>query len=303
MIKGRTREIGPNAIAVGGALLAMLIFGGNFVAGRHGALAGLGPADLVALRFAVAGLLFAPFLLRHGLRHLGGIGWPRGATLTVLGGAPYICLAMAGLHFAPAAHGAVLNPGMTTVAGVLLSLIMLGERPAPGAVVGIPVALIGLGLVAGAGLWSAGSDTWLGDTILAATGVSYALFTVLLRKWRIAPLAATAAVNVLSAVIWLPCYAALTRFQPLLAVPIAESIGQAVFQGAFAGGLAVFLYLRAVAALGPSQAVLFPALVPVFGALLAACLLGEPLSAPQGIGIGAVCAGMLTAVWRPRRLD
>lgn len=123
----------------------------------------------------------------------------------------------------------------------------------------------------------------VGDTILASTGVSYALFTVLLCKWRIAPVAATAAVNVLSAIIWLPCHAALAGLWPLSAVP-AESIGQAVLQGAFAGGLAVLPYARAVAMLGPSRTVLFPALVPVFGALLATGLLGEHLSALQGAG-------------------
>src|SRR5690348_5288776 len=143
----RRSEIG----ALCGALLAALIFGANFVAGRHGVLAGLTPVDLVTLRFAVAGLIFLPFLLRNGVRNLAGVGWAKGAVITLLAGAPYTFFITVGLQFAPAAHGAVLNPGLTTVAGVLLSRIILKERLAPLAALGIPAGILGLVLMAGPG--------------------------------------------------------------------------------------------------------------------------------------------------------
>ena len=52
--------------AFGGLVLAMFMFGGYFVAGRHGAVAGLTSQDLVALRYVLPGLVFVPLLLKWG---------------------------------------------------------------------------------------------------------------------------------------------------------------------------------------------------------------------------------------------
>lgn len=223
------------------------------------------------------------------------MGRARGVALTLSGGGRTPSPVLVGLYFSSAVHGAVINPGLTPIASVLLSRAILDERPPLGAVVGIPVTLVGIVLVAGAGLWSRGSGTWVGDAILAASAVFYGLVTVLLRRWRIAPVPATAAINMLSAVVWVPCYDVLTGLRPLLAAPIEETIGQAIFLGGFAGGVAGLLYVHGIHVLGPSQAAQFQALVPVFGTLLAAGLLGEHLSMLQWTGIAAVVIGMLTA--------
>ncbi|HEX6957606.1 MAG TPA: DMT family transporter [Ferrovibrio sp.] len=289
----------PQAFA--GALLAVIIFGGSFVAGRQGALAGLGPIDLVALRYVVSGLIFLPILWRGGLKDLGGLGWPRGIVLTALAGAPYFFAVMLGLHYAPAAHGAVLNPGATPIAGLIFGLLLLGERPAAGVVIGLPLMLGGLVLVAGPAFQATGKDVWLGDVILIAAGIAYGLFTALLRRWRVPALRATAAIAVLSAVLWLPAYSMFADTAVLVRVPAVEVIGQAVFQGALVSGLAVFLYAHSVTVLGPARAGQFPALVPVVGTVLAALLLGEPLSLWQGAGVAAVCGGLFLAVWQPAR--
>jgi len=289
-------------IAFGGLVLAMLLFSGYFVAGRHGAVAGLTFRNLVALRYALPGLVFVPLLLKWGGgRNLGGIGWMRGATLTLLGGAPYAFLVMVGVQFAPAVHATVITPGFTPVAGALLARVMLGEPITLRAIVGIPVALVGIVLVAGPGLWSVGPSTWLGDTMFAVASFSYALYTVLLRRWHVAPLMSTAVINVVSAALWLPVYAALIDLRSLAAVPPGEIIGQAVFQGVVTSVAAVLLYVRAVHALGASQTSFFFVLVPVFGTLLAAAVLDERVSAAQGAGIAAVAVGMLLATFRRRR--
>jgi drug/metabolite transporter (DMT)-like permease len=287
--------------AVSGILLAMLIFGGMFVAGREAALAGLAPADLVTLRFLVVGPLFAPLLLKHGiggLGTLGGVGWVRGSVLASLGGAPLLLANMAGVHFASAAHGAIISPGVTAIAGLLFARCLLGGRVHLGAVFGIALIVVGLALVAGAEFWIFSPDTLLGDAFLAAAGLFHGLFTVLLRYWRIAPVAVTAVVSVLSAVVWLPCYFLLTGLEIVRAAPVAEIALQALVQGLLAGAFAVFLYTHAVAVLGSSKAALFPALVPVFGIVLAAGLLGEHVSLFQCIGIAGVVLGMLVAARR-----
>jgi len=285
-------------VATGGLVLATFIFGANFVGGRQGALAGLSASDLVTIRVAISALLFAPVLLTSSLKNLGGIGWLRGMTLTALGGAPYFFVVVAGLQFAPANHAVVLSPGLTAISGVALSRLILGERPPRRALIGMPPLLAGLVLVAGGGQWIAGSLTWIGDFLLAATGVAYGIFTVLLRRWRVAPVPATAAICLLSAIIWLPGYAVLGNGASLLSASIAEIAGQAILQGVLAGGLAVMLYTRAVAVLGSSRVAIFPVLVPAFGTLLAAAVLGEHLTATQWLGIAVVVGGMVLIVHR-----
>ena len=286
--------------AVMGGVLAAFIFGGNFVSGRQAALAGLTPADVVALRFAVSALLFAPLLLRHGAADLGGMGWARGIALAALVGAPYIFLTMAGLRYAPATHGALLSPALTIMSGVPLGILMLHERPPRRAAIGIPIALVGLVLATDAG-FAALRDTWRGDAMLATTGVAYGLFTVLVRRWQISPVPAIAAVNLLSAAAWLPPYLIGAAGGLLARASLAELVVQAIFQGVFVGGLGIILYAHAAKVLGAAQAALLPALVPVFGVLLAAALLGEHPSSLQSAGIALVVIGLLTASGAGRR--
>ena len=193
-----------------------------------------------------------------------------------------------------AAHGALLSPALTIISGVPLSILMLHERPPRRSAIGIPLTLIGLVLATDAG-FAAIRDTWRGDMMLATTGVAYGLFTVLVRRWRISPVPAIAVVNLLSAAAWLPPYLAGASSGLLARAPLAELIGQAIFQGVFVGGLGIILYAHAAKVLGAAQTALLPALVPVFGALLAATLLGEHLSSVQSAGIVLVVLGLLFA--------
>jgi drug/metabolite transporter (DMT)-like permease len=121
---------------------------------------------------------------------------------------------------------------------------------------------------------------------------------VLVRRWRVAPVPAAAVISVLSASVWIPGYAVATGFRPLLAAPLAEVAGQALFLGLLHGALAVILWARGIGVLGAARALLFPALVPVWGTLLAALVLGESLSALQWLGVAVVSAGMVATAWR-----
>src|ERR1700730_5153385 len=83
-------------------LAAVSIWAGWIVVARLGLRTTLTPWDIAALRFAVAGVLLLPYLLRKGLA-IERLGW-LGVVALMLGGAPTVLLANAGLLFAPAAH-------------------------------------------------------------------------------------------------------------------------------------------------------------------------------------------------------
>ena len=89
-------------------LAAVSIWAGWIVVARLGLRTNLSPWDIAALRFAVAGPLLLPYLLRKGLA-LERVGWPAAAALVLGGGAPMVLLANAGLLFAPAAQAGALR--------------------------------------------------------------------------------------------------------------------------------------------------------------------------------------------------
>jgi drug/metabolite transporter (DMT)-like permease len=284
-------------VAVLWGVLAMLMFSGNFVASRHGLAAGLSVWDLVLLRYAVAGTIFLPVLLRMGG---GGLSWPRMLLLAALGGAPYHLLTVSAFLFAPATHGAILNPAATMLFATLLAWWLLGSRPGPGMLAGIALILLGLALIGGASLVQSGGGrgAWIGDLLLVWSGLDWALFGVLLRRWGVDGLRGAAIIGALS-LLWIPPHLALLGWGAIPDLP-AEAAIQAAYQGLFAGGLAVVLYTRALMVLGPARAALFPPMVPALGVLWAWLLLGERIGLAQAAGMALVVLGMLTgALWRP----
>lgn len=276
-------------------LAAMLLFSVNFPAGRHGLLAGLSPQDLVAIRYAVAGLMFAPALARLGL---GGIGVHRAIVLGLLGGVPYFLLIVAGLAFAPASHAAVLNPGGTTLFALLIGHAVVGTRPSRREFAALVVVLTGLVLVAAPFAAPVAPGTWIGDLLLLASGLAWAGFSVLLQVWRVGGLRGAAIVSVLS-LAWLPAHGLLWGFGGLVAHP-GEVALQMVLQGLCAGGVAVALYARTVSMLGAARAAFLPPVVPALATLWAMLFLGEAVSATQIAGMLLVITGMVAAAARRR---
>ncbi len=263
------RVIWPAAL---GAAAAMAMFAANFVLVRQAIVAGLGAADLVALRYGVAAVFFLPLLLSPRYRREAAVlGLPRTLVLTALGGAPYFLLAASALNFAPAAHGVVLNPGMVTLTAVVLAASQ-GDRLGRGALLGLPLVLIGLGLVAGDGLLADHPNlprVWLGDAMLVASGTISGGYYFLVRRWGIGSVMATASISVTSAIAWLPAYALLAGHRLYLA-PVGELVLQGMYQGLVAGVVGIVLYTRSVAVIGLARAALFPPLTPVLGTVLAA---------------------------------
>lgn len=64
-------------------LATLLIWSGFILLARLGVRTTMAPPDLIALRFAIAGLVMLPWLLRRGL---GGLSWPRAIVLSLLAG-------------------------------------------------------------------------------------------------------------------------------------------------------------------------------------------------------------------------
>ncbi|KMO17850.1 DMT family transporter [Methylobacterium platani] len=265
------------------ALVAVGLWGGWFVITRRTVGAGgvLGPADLVALRFGIGGLLLLPvFLLR--LRGLGRAALRDGAVLFVAQGAPFALLISVALRYAPAGHGAALTPGTMPLFAALLGALVLGDRPGR-------LALAGLGLIALGALTLAGgfrdADELFGYALFLTAAFLWAAGTVRMRRSRLAALEATALICVASLVTYIPVYLA-SGLSRILEAPPAEVAIQALYQGVLVSVVALVAFNRSLALIG-RRTPAFTALVPVIATLLAIPVLGE---VPDPLHVGAILA-------------
>jgi drug/metabolite transporter (DMT)-like permease len=282
------------AIGIVAGLLGILIYAGQFVITRWSIQRTLTLWDVAALRFAVAGALMLPLLMRYGFRDAAGIGWRRAIVVGITVGAPYTLLLFAGLTLAPAAHGAVIISGGTPIMSALLVSLWFGERLSAGRIAGLATIFIGLLLVGWPSLFDGGHGyVWVGDLLLLGASALWGAFTALTRRWQVDPLRGAAVVWVL-ALAYLPFYVALAPTR-LLTAPPGEVVFQATYQGIGVAVLALFLYTYATRALGPTSASLFMPLIPVIAVLLGIPVLGEVPSAVQLVGIVVVSAGMVLA--------
>ncbi len=276
-------------------LLAALIWGSYLALARAGVAAGLDANDIAFIRYGVAGLVMAPWLLARQPATLAGVGWLRGLILTALVGPLFILIGVGGYSYAPLAHGAVLQPAALTLAGMGLAALVLKDRLTRARLTGGVVIVLGLAVIAGPGLLSGGALTPLGDAMFVAAGLMWAGFTALTRRWGIAPLAATAAVSVLSLLIYGPLYLGFVGVERLLAQPWSVLLPQIVVQGLLSGVVAVIAFSAAVQRLGAGRAAVFPVLVPAVAIVLGIPIVGEWPTSMQLVGLGVVTIGLAMA--------
>lgn len=284
----------PSAAAAGIAcgVGAALFWAAGFVAARHAIDIGFSPADLTLHRYAWSGLALLPLVLRIG--DLGGIGWGRAIALTILGGPGLALISYSGFLLVPLGHGGVIQPSCAALGGLLLASLVLKE-PLPAArAVGAAVIVVGLAVIAGEALATIGTHGLVGDLSFALAGFFFATFGMLLRRWRTAPMRATAVISVLS-LAGVPVYGALFGFARLIDLGPWENLLQALVQGILAGPGAIYLFTRSVVLLGAGRAAVFPSLVPGFTMLIGFLVLGEVPSLAQLAGFAIVLVGFRLA--------
>lgn len=287
-----------SALVVGLAcgIATVLFWAVGLVAAKHGIASGLGPADVAFHRNIWVGLALLPMLALHGeLRDLGGIGWRRGAALTLFGGAPFAVLSATGFLLVPLGHGAVIQPSCAALGGIVLSALVLREAMPAARVIGALAIVAGLLLLGFEALATIGSHGILGDLTFAAAGLSFAVFGLMLRMWRIAPMRAVVIVSVLS-LAYVPVHWAVFGFATMIAAGWTENLLQIAVQGVFAGTLSIYLFTRTVILLGASRAAVFPALVPAVTLLIGIPTLGEVPSLIQLAGLLTVGVGFRLAM-------
>jgi drug/metabolite transporter (DMT)-like permease len=279
-------------------LITAAIWGAFIAVSRQGIHAGLHASDLAFLRYAGAGALLLPWILRHNPRTLAGVCWARGLTLTLLAGPLFVLVGASGYLFAPLAHGAVIQLGTLTLASVLLATLVLREPLGTQKAIGLLVLIAGLATIAGPALFEGNATAWKGDLLFACAGTMYAIFSMLIRHWKVNAWAATAIVSVVSGLIYSPLWLIFVGAQRLGHVPVWLLIEQVAVQAVLSGIVALFCFSRVIHLLGAGRAALFPALSPAAAILIGIPLTGDIPNLLQGVGLLVVSCGLLIVVLR-----
>lgn len=268
------------------ALLTVLIWSGFILVTRLGGKSPLTPWDVTALRFGTAALVLLPvwLLRRPRLR----FNW-RTVVLALSGGCGYGVLVYAGFKLTSAAHGAVLLPGMLPFAVALVAWLGLGERPSQQRWAGLMGIAAGVACLATDSFGGSGSD-WRGDLLVLSASFTWAIYTVLVRKWNVSAWDATLGVALVSAALYLPIYC-LWLPKNLAAASLSGIVLQAAYQGILVVIVAMLFFMRAVTALGATRVGTLMALVPAVAGTTTAPLLGEPLSPWMVTGLVLVSLG------------
>src|SRR6516225_3895362 len=279
------------------AITAVSIWAGWLVMMRLGVTTRLSASDLTALRFATAGSVLLPVVLRRGpaIDHL---GWPGFAAVVLGAGAPVALIIGAALEFAPVAHAGALYQGTVPLAVACLAATVLKERVGAIRKAGLVLVVWGGSMIGGLDLSNFGGRQSIGHLLFLSAACMTACYTVAIRRARIDGLHAAAIAAVVSLLLYLPVYLAFFE-NALFNVPLADLVFQALYQGVLTAAISLALYGRAIRLLGASNAAAFVALGPIMASLMAIPALGEWPSSVAWAAITIITVGVYLASGGP----
>jgi drug/metabolite transporter (DMT)-like permease len=277
--------------------LSTLIWGGNVVAGRL-AVGQISPMSVTCLRWFIVCVFFS-LMLRGRLVAEWPLVKPYWRKLALLGGVGFTlfnALFYVGAQYTSAVNMAVLQG--TFPALVILGMALLfGTRITIVQALGVLATFCGVAIIASKGELSTLLNFTFnrGDILLLIATMIFAGYTIGLRD---RPKASGLVVFAVLAT------AAFTTSIPFLAAemltgvsywPSLKGICVLTYIAIGPSLLAQIFYLRGVELIGPSRTGIFYNLVPVFGALLAIAILGEPFRFYHALAFTFVLGGIWLA--------
>ena len=279
-------------------LLAAAIGALYSVYATYGLARGLKPADMTFLRMGVAGLLTLPVLLYHlhvDADVLTG-QWRRWLAVAVLAGPLFAVLIFTAFQFAPPSHGAVFPFAAMSVAGTIFAALFLADPLTNRKVLGIGIVIAGLLTLSGVSAASLTGRASIGDALFIAAGSLWAGFGVVMRKFRLDPILATAVAGVYGLAVYVPFYLVMEGMDRIAHADGALLAIEVWVQGVLAGTGTVYTYAKTVQLLGAARAAIFPALIPGLATLMGWPILGHIPTLTEAIGLTLAVVGLLVTV-------
>lgn len=276
----------------------------------------LHPLDITLLRLLGAAAVLLPigaWIVRRDralgrpaqescLFGLAPLPWRLTVLTGLFGGLFYALLAYHGFMLAPAGHAAVLMPGSLPLWTTLLAAWLLATPVSGARALGLALIVGGDLLVGGRSLLHAfeGGTVWLGDLLFMAAAFVWSVYGVVVRRFALDAVRATAALTAFGFCCFVPVYVALQMlgWPPLrlFEVPLGTLVFQALFQGVGSVAIAGVGFTLMVRHFGPVRSTMLTALVPGLAALSAVLFLGEPLQWNLVLGLMLVSLGIVFGV-------
>lgn len=282
--------------------LVMLLWAGNSIAARavHDQIP---PFTLALCRWTGALLVLLPFAWPKVMADLPVVRrrWREILLLGAVGIGCFNAFLYSGLRETTATNGLLIQAAIPG-AVLLFDLVLFRVRPRALQILGVLIAATGVLVIVFRGDPSALATLRFGrgDALILCGVVAWSLYTALLRlRPPIHPLSFLALTFMIGVVAMAPFAIAEWRSQAVILT--AKSIGGIAYVAVLPSVVAYFLYNKAVGEIGAGAAGQMISLQPLFGALLAAAILGEPLRGYHLAGMLLITLGIAVPLTPPLR--
>jgi len=286
---------------VGGVIIALMssALGGSAAAVTRYLVASTDAVTIALLRWGIGVLLVLPVALALGVKFPARRDLPAVAGLGIAYFGLFFVLYNVAVSYTTAARASLALatlPLQTMAVGALLGLEPLSARRTTGVI----VAVVGVAVALATGLGAAPEGAWRGELIMAGAVLCMAFYNV----WSRPLMQRSSALGYLSvgmgagAAVLLAIAVASGRIAVLANFDGAQWTA-AIYLGLAGGGLAFILWVLALQRASPTSVANTMTVNPVAAALVAAHLVGEPITLNLVVGLVAVFAGIWIATTAP----
>ena len=302
MMQSEQRHSGSLSLFHLGALFTVSVWGMSFVSTAVLLGYGLGPVEIYIYRFALAYLIM--LLIDH--RQLRAHSWRDELSLLLCGltsGSIYYISENSALEFTLAADVSLITALAPLLTALFSGLMYKSERPSAGTWVGSIVAFVGVGciIIKDDGSTS-GMARLLGDMLAFAAAVSWAIYSIVLR--RISANYSTTFITrktlfygVVTALPFLALEDEMTPLATLVQTPVWSNL---LFLGLVASLICFFLWSVSVKRLGAIMASNYLYFSPVVTLFAAWIVLGDKVSTMGYVGCALVIGGLVLSDYLSR---
>jgi drug/metabolite transporter (DMT)-like permease len=187
---------------------------------------------------------------------------------------------------------AVINGSVPLFVIVVAAIFLKGETITLNRVAGLAIGFVGVAILVGFDIADLGSANALGELALIGSTLSYAGGAVYSKAHihGLRPMI-PAVFQVFFGLLVISVLAFLTE-HPLAAVPAPEAIFAVIWLGLLGSGLAYLAFFRILGRWGATRTSMVAYLLPVFGIVLGAIVLSEPIAPSTLLGTVLVIGGI-----------
>lgn len=275
-------------------IVAVFIWAANAVVSKL-ATAAIEPGAIAFYRWFFALFILLPFCIKPvwQQRQLIVSNLGKLTALASLGMVLNQCLAYYAAHTTSATNIAVFL-SLMPLFGLFLAVPLLGNKLKKQALIGAVISLSGLVYMLSKGnpvnLLTNGIQQ--GDGLMFISSLAYALYSILLNKWKLPlkPWTSIFSQVAIATLLQLPLLLSSNSY-----TITTNALPMVLFAAAFASVLAPWFWLKGVQRIGAAQATLFMNLVPIFTVAISLVFLGQSPTIYHLFGGAFVFIGLLLA--------